>query len=389
MTQCTDGDRRLERSARTFFHSVCDGISEFDGAFVVIAHMLPSLPPYLEALERIGQVACVIPKPKSVDPEIERWTEGRVDVLRLGRDAFQEPIRIGGQLQRYIGDRRFIAMDIGGYFASCINDLCGLMTNQCVGAVEDTENGHQRYENEDLMVPCVSVARSRLKRTEDRRVGEAIVFSAEALLRPLGVTIPGRTALVVGYGKIGQSIARELHARRARVLVADRDPCQTVLAEADGFTPVEKSRGFEEASLVFCATGNHAIAGTEWDHIAPDTYVISATSADDELDLSYLAEYEQARWATSVTAYVRKKQRIFLVADGNAVNFVHNAEVRPSVYIVQAALLAGVDRLVTEPGLTPGIWSLDDDMEQRLAALYLASFRGIRPMRYLGRRRSA
>lgn len=366
----------LARGARQFFDAVCRDMPRFDGRFVLIAHVLPSLPPFMEAVESVGDIACVIPKPKSVDPSVLRWVGVRADVVSLHRNDFRNSDLIARELGPILGSRRFIVLDIGGYFAHCINDLHTAMPGQCVGVVEDTENGHRRYEAEALEVPCISVARSPLKRPEDRRVGQAIVFSSEAILRSVGVTLPGQTALVIGYGKIGQSIASELHARHVQVLVADRDPRQAVIAGSDGFTPIDKLRGLASASLIYCATGNHAIVGEEWDAVARDSFVVSVTSADDEFDLSYLAKYEMMKWAGDITVYACHGHRFFLLADGNAVNFARSAEVRPFVHLVQAGLIAAANRLRCDPPLGPGIWSLDKVTEQRLAACYLASFWG-------------
>ena len=78
------------------------------------------------------------------------------------------------------------------------------MKAKLIGVVEDTENGHKRYE-QIAFPPCpvLSVARSPLKEPEDFLVGHAIVFSAEALIRQSGVVMVNKRALVIGYGKIG------------------------------------------------------------------------------------------------------------------------------------------------------------------------------------------
>jgi adenosylhomocysteinase len=80
-----------------------------------------------------------------------------------------------------------------------------------------------------------SVARSPLKHPEDFLVGQSVVFSGEALVRGHGEILPRGEACVVGFGKLGNSIARILHAKHVRVTVYDEDPVRTTQALAQGF----------------------------------------------------------------------------------------------------------------------------------------------------------
>lgn len=369
----------VDRMASLFFDEVCRKLGRrSDVKIIVVAHVLSSLPPFLEALQQLGDVACLIPKPKSSRQPFLRLAESRTEILELQRHDFANPQFIVQTLRSRVGSKRFVTVDIGGYFAPVANALGGSFRGQYLGSVEDTENGHQKYERAKVRVPCLSVARSLAKRTEDKHVGHAIVFSTESILLPLGVPLQSRTVLVIGYGKIGQSIAATLHAKRARVLVADRDPCQLTLADSDGFEVVDKIHGLAEADIIFCATGNRSIAGTEWSGVRSDSYVASATSADDEFDLSCLRRaYARLDRSENVATFAHRDHRIHLLAGGNAVNFVHGAEVRPYVYLVQATLLVAIDRLVRGSSVRRGLSLITKEMEQFLHAQFLASFRGL------------
>lgn len=97
--------------------------------------------------------------------------------------------------------------------------------------VEDTENGHRRYaELDKLPCPVISVSRSPLKEPEDFLVGQSVAFSTEALMRSRGDILHGRTALVIGFGKLGSSIARLLHVKGVQVTVYDIDPVRRTQA---------------------------------------------------------------------------------------------------------------------------------------------------------------
>jgi adenosylhomocysteinase len=107
-----------------------------------------------------------------------------------------------------------------------------------IGIVEDTENGDQKYmaalgiENRQnkqpgghelpLNFPLVSSARlPPLKESEDALIGLSIVLSAEAELRTRNHILLSETALVLGSGKIGKSLAEALRRRDVDVHVCD------------------------------------------------------------------------------------------------------------------------------------------------------------------------
>ena len=153
-------------------------------------------------------------------------------------------------------------LDIGGYFSACAEDLRHAI--HLLGIVEDTEKGHQKYERRPPSVPVLSVERSRFKRAEDYHVGRSVVYSSEALLRGSEAPRIGKTALVIGYGKIGQSIASDLARRGVRVLVADADPTQRVWAATKGYAVPPKSEALPQADLIYAATGNRSLAEGEF-----------------------------------------------------------------------------------------------------------------------------
>lgn len=97
-----------------------------------------------------------------------------------------------------------------------------------IAGVEDTENGFRRYL-ELGKPPCpvlrpvsrFSVARSPLKEPEDYLVGQSVVFSTEALIRSGSDILQGGAACVIGFGKLGSSIARTLHVKHVREALED------------------------------------------------------------------------------------------------------------------------------------------------------------------------
>lgn len=156
-------------------------------------------------------------------------------------------------LSRAAGER-LVLLDVGGYFAPALTELCDRFSGEIVGVVEDTENGHRRYLDHDKPpCPIYSVARSPLKDPEDYLVGQSVVFSTEALIRARGDILYGRVAAVLGFGKLGSSVARMLHARGVQVTVFDIDPVKRAQALAQGFATSATLGGHSPARGSWCA----------------------------------------------------------------------------------------------------------------------------------------
>ncbi|MFI0234319.1 NAD(P)-dependent oxidoreductase [Streptomyces sp. NPDC017086] len=85
-----------------------------------------------------------------------------------------------------------------------------------------------------------------------------------------GDILHGRTALVIGFGKLGSSIARLLHAKGVRVTVYDVDPVRRTQALSQGFT----ANGLEDAGLV--PNGGNAVNFLHGASVGPFIFLVQA-----------------------------------------------------------------------------------------------------------------
>jgi adenosylhomocysteinase len=206
-----------------------------------------------------------------------------------------------------------------------------------------------------------SAARSPLKNAEHYLVGHSVVFSTEALLRSRGDVLQGRSACVIGYGKVGRSIAQRLRAHGLQIAVHDSDPVPLTEAHAHGFAVhSELAPALVGAGLVMCATGNLALHDEDFERVGAGAYIASVTSSDDELELHPLKKrYERNRVSRDIVRYRRrddsrrKGHYFFVLNNGDAVNFIHGAVVGPAIYLVQAEILTALARLVREADALP------------------------------------
>ncbi|NSC22022.1 adenosylhomocysteinase [Streptomyces albus subsp. chlorinus] len=343
----------------------------------LITHLLPERPAFVRGVASVTDLRAVLPKPKSVHAEARRRIEADGHTCdRLTREMFSDVDCATRYIEARAAGRSIVLLDVGGYFAPAIEGLCDRFSGRILGVVEDTENGHRRYAGLDkLPCPVVSVARSPLKDPEDFLVGQSVVFSTEALMRSRADILHGRTALVIGFGKLGSSIARLLHAKGVRVTVYDTDPVRHTQALSQGFTVArDRASGLVDAELVLCATGSLSLRCDDFQWLRNGTYVATVTSSEDELELDGLPEvYERTRIGAHVTRYLTTGHYFYLLNGGNAVNFVHGAGVGPFIFLVQAEILAA-SAMLARGGLGPGMHEVGPADRAAIAVTWLDHF---------------
>lgn len=360
--------------AETYFSEVSAPLPGLPRArSIVITHLLRDRPPFLSGISRVAPVTVLLPKPKSID----RGTRARLDpaimVKELSRDLLQADGYAAELIDGSTDSEPFVLLDIGGYFAPLLEELATKYEGRFLGVVEDTENGLRKYEAlRRVPVPVVSVARSPLKNAEDYLVGQSIVFSVEALLRERGAIFQGRKAVVIGYGKVGRSIASLLHSRGVWTTVYDTDPVRLTEAMSHGFeVSQDREAALAKADLVLCATGNLSLSGEAFKLIRPGAFVATVTSSDDELDLRSLQRaYGEDRLDNHFTRFVAPGHHFYLLNKGNAVNFLHGAAVGPFINLVQGEIIVGV-RELCHSHLSPGLQELDQGHRRRVAEVWL------------------
>jgi adenosylhomocysteinase len=320
----------------------------------------------------------VLPKPRSICEATLSQIRERLPVDGLTRDKFADPEAAVEYLEDVASGERLVLLDVGGYFASSLGEICSQFSGTVCGVVEDTENGLHRYQELDkLPCPVFSVARSPLKEPEDLLVGHSVVFSAEALVRARGDILAGRDACVVGFGKLGQAIARMLQSKSLRVTVYDDDHVKMVQALSHGFrTAPNRTEAIRGAGLVVCATGNLSLRQEDFSAVSNGAYLASVTSSDDELELSALdGLYRRTRSGPHLTRYATTGHYFYVMADGNAVNFLHGASVGTFIHLVQAEILAAVS-LLTQQEHDNAIHEVDASTRQFIATTWLDYFNG-------------
>ncbi len=365
-----------------FFFNILQHTPTDIESIVVVAHLVPGVDEFVLAMHQKIPVSAVIPKPNSINQHVVSKIEPHVPILRYSRAAIgSRTSAFLDELKNHVSDKRFAVIDTDGYFSQVLHKIAARGRFNIAGIVEDTENGHQKYEallggnpRAGLPVPIISVARSKLKEPEDFLVGQAVVFSADALLRECGLLLTGKQAAVFGYGKIGSSIAAALRAKGVMVHVHDCNPVRQALAFAHGYGPGNRERIIGEADFLFCATGNKSMKSTDTEILKHGAFIFTATSGDDEIE-----DYEKiltirrpSAIHPRVSSVPSTKGSVFLCNDGNSVNFMHGGVVGPFIKLVQAELILALSQLRTAH--RDRISQLSDESKRFIAEIWFSHF---------------
>lgn len=395
------------KKARAYFRRLLSSeAGRPETRLLVVAHLVDSAIAFLPTLNETFPIEVLLGKPSSIQDNARAYLTAALpekqfildrDLVRsnpdqLIRESF--PVATSSGVE---GGIPTVIVDIGGYFAhkDVETGEVGLLMAQAalsergyrlVGVVEDTMNGHKRYEDllADPAFPdhpgfqIYSVARSPLKRPENHLVGVAITFSVEAVLRQSDIVLQSRRAGVIGFGPIGRSVAHALKSRGIPVSICEVDPIALAQAAAQGFPVYDYRHHFpdflDRLNLVVSATGANASSSGQRPlnaetvaYIRPGTYVASVTSADDEVDIEGFkaAGYEpqEVPYNPDIMQWVRagengattergRTHQFYVMLNGNAVNFRHGGVVGPAIQLLQGEVIACINKIMsTEPSV--------------------------------------
>jgi adenosylhomocysteinase len=340
---------------------------------VAVMHLLPDALPFYAALSRIFNVARIVPKPRSINAAVVQKLPRDVTVSATRDDlARYDNVK---DLVEHTRNDRFLFLDIGGYFARTGARVKKHYGSRFLGIVEDTENGLQKY----LAVaapryPILQVARSPLKDNEDYMVGRAIAFSAESLLRHLCVLVNGARVGVIGYGKVGRSVAEAFRLNQGIVSIFDNDHVRLTHAYSRGFGVKPKEQILAESDILCLATGNKSLSRKSFRLLKKGAFVFSVTSSDDEMDLTWVrSNYASDVVAEHVERYRQARHSFYLFNQGNAINFIHGTTVGDFILLVHSEIFLCAYALAT--GRYPaGIHELDHETRGELCAIWLSLF---------------
>jgi adenosylhomocysteinase len=362
-------------NAEVFFKNVTSEMKKEKVKLILVTHLLPDRPLFLKALSEIVDIVAIIPKPNSIDNGCFSILRKEYYIKKISKVRLNDSKFIITFIRKIVGKNRFIISDMGGYFSFTLEEIFKEFKDKLLGIVEDTENGHIKYEKLSILpCPIFSIARSSLKYPEDILVGYSTVYSAESILRKRNEVLTGKNATVIGYGRIGQHIVRDLKSKKVRVNVYDNNMVKMIHALAEGNKIVTKEQALSKSDLIFCVTGNKSLNNSDLEKINNECYIFSITSSDDEFYLSdNFPGFKKKQFYPIGLTLHRKDSKIHLVNNGNAVNFIDNAVVGNFIYLVQAEIIHAI-KIIAENQQSKGIKVTENSVKEKIAHTWIKFF---------------
>ncbi len=342
-------------------------------SLIVVSHVIDTGVPYINILNKYFSIECIIPKKKSINKIfLELYPKNKI--LNITREELKDISVILPIINNIPKDNNLVIVDIGGYFSNISSKIKEVLGERFLGVIEDTENGHQKYLNKGLNHPVLSVARSPLKENEDHLVGQAVVFSVDALFRELGILLNNKKVGIIGFGKIGNGILSSLRDKGCDVSVYDINPITLIHAYSRGNKIVTKNILLEISDVIFCSSGNLSLKDDEYKLLKNNVFIASVTSSDDELDLKYLKDnYSKLIINDYITRYEKNTHSVYVINDGNAVNFLHGAVVDDFILLVQKEIIDSIVYM-NENTLDSSVQKTSELDRIRIADLWLKYF---------------
>ncbi|WGH74776.1 adenosylhomocysteinase [Tenacibaculum tangerinum] len=264
--------------------------------------------------------------------------------------------------------------EVGGYTIRILHEFFDTYLHHVIGAVEVTKQGvWEARKLKKLKIPQLNCAETKLKEIEGKMVGESVVASLDYILRDIGYAMVGRKACVFGYGWVGSGVAHSLRARGMAVTVYDTDVIKLVEAAVNGFQVLKSTSDVGTYSVIIGASGTLSISKNVIDGASSRCFLVSGSSKDKEIDLTYLKSQQKETRAIHrhINNHILKDGRqILLVNEGYPVNFTGSSVPDEIVEFLFAELIILIKVLLEETP-SPGIYPLDKELEKIPATVWL------------------
>ncbi|MDN4648401.1 adenosylhomocysteinase [Curtobacterium sp. PsM8] len=286
--------------------------------------------------------------------------------------------------------RPHVLIDDGSHVIRLVHQDRPDLLPTMLGAAEETTSGLRPLRvmasRGQLGIPVVAVNDARTKTFFDNRygTGQSTVFAALDLLDglddPSAVLRLGGSAVVAGFGHVGEGVALVLRALGFRVTVADPDPVRALQALFAGYTVAPLTEAVRTADLVMSASGvPDTISLAVLRACAAGTVVAVAGGVDQEVAV------DDALAAGAVrTTIGRKVERVsipdgpdVLLLDGGGCINITAAEGNPiEIMDLSFAAQLGAVRMLVERGdeLERAVVPIDPEVDAVTARAALAAF---------------
>src|SRR3954471_943819 len=215
-----------------------------------------------------------------------------------------------------------IVIDDGAELTRRIVEHRPELVAQLQGVTEETTTGVGRLRALEragrLTFPAIAANNARCKHMFDNPYGTGQT-ALTAILRLTNLGAAGKRFCIVGYGWVGQGVARRAAGYGGRVTVVEVDPVQALRALMDGHRVAALADALEDADFVITATGGtDSLPVSAFPHLKDKVVLANAGHQDREIDVPGLGPGEEVR--PGVTQHDAGGKRAYLCVGGSLVN---------------------------------------------------------------------
>jgi len=249
-----------------------------------------------------------------------------------------------------------------------------------IGGTEETTSGIHRIKAMEkdgvLKYPIIAVNNAYTKYLFDNRYGTG-QSTIDGVIRATNIFIPGKVAVVGGYGWVGRGVAMRLKGFGARVIVTEVDPFKALEANMDGFDVMRMDSAAKLGDIFITATGDVDIIVERHFKLMKDGAILSNTGHFDvEVDVKALRAMavKSRKIRENLEEYTMKDgRRLYLLAEGRLVNLGaaegHPSEVMDLSFCNQA--LSAQYVLESSKKLGKKVYKIPDEIDRRIAMIKL------------------
>ncbi len=266
-------------------------------------------------------------------------------------------------------------------------------------AVEQTRRGARILHELDLKCPVANVAESDAKlQWESPMIGHSVVLEINRKLDELesyGIK-DHNEATVIGYGAVGQGVARALKKRGMEVHIFDPDPSRQALALQEGMVAhADKNEALHHAHVLVSCVGKETMDIKDFEVVPEGAILVNAASADDELNPEYLRKlqdhaevrddegriwgrfqgktinlgYGPAEAHSDRIIKLESGKEMLLAHNGFVINMTGERDPIPPRYIQLTRTLLFMGASAAQKASEPGIVDIPKDWQQALVGM--------------------
>ena len=223
--------------------------------------------------------------------------------------------------------------------------------------LEATGSGINRLRKLDLPYPVFNWDDLPLKEGLHNRhmVG---LTTWQAFFARTKLTLHEKQVLVIGYGSVGQGIAKVARAYGGTVTIVEKDPVRAIEARYDGWPVRTLEEAVAGADVLVTATGASGVIGAEHIPLIKDNaFLLNCGHSNIEIDVGALREDPVEAVMPAIEAFQTGEKRVFLLAGGAMFNLTAGEGDSLNAFDVTLALLiSGIGHIVGEGARwSPGV----------------------------------